>query len=106
MGENKKFKGGKRMNEKYKDPDLLKELYWDKEMTQEEIGNKLGCSASTISKYMNKFDIKTRDPAKILEKLNNNGSKDTEEKESNLEVPWILIGLAFLFLIGLILIGL
>lgn len=49
-----------RDNEKgtaWKDADRLERMYWDEDMTLEEIGDELGCSASTISQWMQRFDI-------------------------------------------------
>lgn len=41
----------------WKDADRLERMYWDEGMTLEEIGEELGCSASTISGWMQRFDI-------------------------------------------------
>ena len=47
----------------YKDSETLERMYWYEGKSQSEIAEELGCSATTISKYMNKFNIKTRDPS-------------------------------------------
>ena len=39
----------------------LEELYWDKEMSQREIGEIFNRAPNTISYYFNKYNIKARD---------------------------------------------
>lgn len=41
----------------YHDPDKLKKLYWDKEMSLNEIGKKYNCSHNTIHYWMKKHNI-------------------------------------------------
>lgn len=41
----------------WKEPDRLERLYWDEGLTLEEIGNKLGCSASTVSDWMKRLGV-------------------------------------------------
>ena len=78
----------------YKDPDVLERLYWYEGMSQKEIGNKLDCSATTVSKYMDKFGIETRDPSIKLNGGENAVQKQIEDylnsrdnnKEDDLEI--------------------
>ena len=53
----------------YKDKVLLEKLYNEQEMTQKEIAEYLGCSQTTVSKYMGKYGIKTRDPVENLKNI-------------------------------------
>lgn len=41
--------------------DELKELYWNEEMTQKEIADKIGVSQAMVHKYMENYGIKARD---------------------------------------------
>jgi len=43
----------------WRDESLLKELYIEKGKTMEEIAERFGCTAKTISVWVNKFGIKT-----------------------------------------------
>jgi transcriptional regulator with XRE-family HTH domain len=56
----------KEQQKPWADEQLLRELYNDKDMTLSEIADELGCVASTISLWMDEFDIKREryDPAK------------------------------------------
>jgi len=47
-------------NKEYQDPQILKELYQEKGLTQKEIGEMYGVTHSTISAYMVKHGVKTR----------------------------------------------
>lgn len=42
------------------DGELLKRLYWDEQMTQQEIADELGCSDSTISAQLSEHGIQAR----------------------------------------------
>jgi len=44
----------------YKDKETLERLYWDEELTLEEIGDRFGVTASSISYWMQQFDITRR----------------------------------------------
>jgi DNA-binding transcriptional MerR regulator len=46
---------------KWKNQDTLQNLYWGKGMTLEEIGDELGCSASTVGRWMKRFGIERED---------------------------------------------
>lgn len=48
-------------DEPWKNPDLLHHLYWDRDMTQGEIASELGCDQTTISRWMDKLDVSSRD---------------------------------------------
>lgn len=48
------------MGKKYKNKNLLCELYHKKGMTQAEIANELNCPVSTLSYWFQKFGIETR----------------------------------------------
>jgi hypothetical protein len=43
------------------DEKTLEKLYWDKRMSTTEIGDELGCSSTTIMRWMGGFEIPTRD---------------------------------------------
>lgn len=45
----------------YQKSHWLEAKYWDEELTQQEIADECGVSPSTIRKYMNRFDIPTRE---------------------------------------------
>lgn len=45
----------------YQDPEKLRELYHGKGLTTREIGDRLGCTGSTVSRYLDKYDIDTRE---------------------------------------------
>lgn len=45
--------------EPWKDADVLRDLYHDKGLDQSEMGDELGCSAGTISYWMNKLGVDT-----------------------------------------------
>lgn len=44
----------------YKSPRILREMYWDDEMSQGEIAEELGCSQSAVRDWMGKHGIRTR----------------------------------------------
>ena len=44
----------------YNDPNTLRKMYVEKEMSQREIGNKLGCSARTVGRKLKKYGIEAR----------------------------------------------
>lgn len=46
----------------YDDPDTLREMYVEKEMSQREIGDKLGCSGRTVGRKLEKHGIEARGP--------------------------------------------
>ena len=52
------------MSEKqpWKDKDRLEQMYHEKGMSTVEMADKLGCTAGTISYWMNKFNIDTKKP--------------------------------------------
>lgn len=52
-------------NARYRDKDWLHEKYWEQEMTTYEIAELEGCHAATISKWLNRFGIDTRDTKDI-----------------------------------------
>lgn len=45
----------------WQDEQTLRELYVEQEMSTYEIADKLGCHASTVSNWLHKYDIETRD---------------------------------------------
>lgn len=49
------------MSKRYKDKEWLESKYHDEGLTQREIGEMCGVSASAVRKYMKKFDIPTRE---------------------------------------------
>lgn len=49
------------MDRRYRDQDWLKQQYGELGLTQREIGELCGVSASTIRRWMAEFDIETRD---------------------------------------------
>ena len=44
----------------WQDAETLERLYWDERMSQDEIGEELGCSRRTVYMWMDKYDIDTR----------------------------------------------
>lgn len=53
------------MSKPYQDEELLREMYLDRGMKMAEIGDELGCSTITISRWLRKYDIKTRSSAEL-----------------------------------------
>lgn len=51
------------MEPKHRDPDILRHLYWDKQLSQQAIGQKLGVDCRTISLWMIKLGIPRRSQA-------------------------------------------
>lgn len=47
----------------WRDKERLERLYIEEDMTQPEIAEKWDCGATTVSKWLRKFDIKTRTPS-------------------------------------------
>ena len=56
-------------DEKYKSREWLKEQYIDEELSTYEIASKLNCSNSTISRWLHRLDISTRDQPKDVEHI-------------------------------------
>lgn len=50
----------------WRDERVIRELYWGREMSQSEIGEKLGCSPSTVSDWLERHDIPVRDLGEVL----------------------------------------
>ena len=48
------------MNKPYQNKELLQELYVEESMSTTEIADELECSQATISNYLNKYNIETR----------------------------------------------
>lgn len=46
----------------WQDEEILAELYHDKGLCQEEIADELGCHQTTISTWMERYDIQIKDP--------------------------------------------
>jgi len=46
----------------WRDGSLLRELYWEQELSTTEIADKLGCTQQTVSRWMQRLDIPRRDP--------------------------------------------
>lgn len=44
----------------HRDPDVLMHYYWDREMSQAETGDELGCSQETVGRWLDKTDIGAR----------------------------------------------
>ncbi|WP_226041186.1 hypothetical protein [Natrinema sp. DC36] len=49
-------------SKRYEDEELLRKMYIDDEMSQSEIGDELDCSARTIGRKLDKYDIEARGP--------------------------------------------
>lgn len=45
----------------WRDEETLNYLYWDCEMSHNQIANRIGCSSTTVNKWKNKYDIGSRD---------------------------------------------
>jgi hypothetical protein len=54
------------MTERYKNEDVLYEMYWEKNMTQVEIADELGCYPGSVSYWMKKNGIDTRRGSEAL----------------------------------------
>jgi len=48
------------MSEPWQDAEVLKNLYWDEGMSYSEMSSELGCSESTLSRWMSRHGIETR----------------------------------------------
>jgi len=46
----------------WQDERTLRWLYWSKGLSQKQIADRLGCSATTVGKWMSRHDIQTRHP--------------------------------------------
>lgn len=51
---------------KYRDEDWLRTEYVEKERSLTDIADELGCGSSTVSRWLKKNNIKTREPAETL----------------------------------------
>lgn len=51
------------MSEPWHDGDMLDRLYWGEGMTQQEIGEQLGCTRKTIRRWMRENNIESRQSA-------------------------------------------
>ena len=49
-------------NAPWRDEDVLREKYWDKEKSLDEVADDLGCSAQTVSNWMDKLDVPKEKP--------------------------------------------
>jgi len=47
---------------KWRDPDILRELYHERGMSQDQIGEKLGCSGTTVGKWMDRHEVEADNP--------------------------------------------
>jgi len=73
----------------YEDPDILRRMYWDDELSMKEISDKFSCSRSTISRKFDKYGIKRRSRSEAansyeidkgtLQHLYNNKKKTADE---------------------------
>lgn len=59
----------------WRQPDVLHELWHEKELTNVEIGEKLGCSGSTVSHWLRRLEVKE-------------GKPDVELPDNLSESPW------------------
>jgi len=55
----------------WQDEDVLKELYYDEDMTQKEIADFLGCGEGTINRWVHNFDLEVRKVGSTNEKIRN-----------------------------------
>lgn len=46
----------------WRDESLLRELYWNQELSMTEIADELGCTQPTVPKWMQRLDIPCRNP--------------------------------------------
>lgn len=85
--EKSNFNQPKKPNEKWKDPDTLKRLHHDEGMNLGEIGDKFEVTKVTISYWMNKYEIKTRDHGELVsESMNDNESYKDQNKLKELYI--------------------
>jgi hypothetical protein len=52
----------------YRDPDVLTYYYWDREMSQADVGNELGVSKSTVGNWLERGDVGSREPQSRVER--------------------------------------
>lgn len=45
----------------HRDPDVIMHYYWDREMSQSEVGEKFGVSQTTVNRWLKRHDLGTRD---------------------------------------------
>lgn len=64
----RRFIEGKRENTNapHRDPDVLMHLYWDRGMTQEEVGEELGCSHRTVGNWLDETGLGARSRSEAL----------------------------------------
>lgn len=66
---------------KYQDEDLLRELYWEDDLSHSEIAEELGCSRQLITHYFREYGIESRDKSEAVKKGKENRFEwDDEEK--------------------------
>jgi len=53
----------------WQDEDVLKELYYDQDMTQEEIADFLGCGSGTVNRWIHNYNLDVRDIGSTNEKI-------------------------------------
>ncbi len=53
----------------YKDPNWLKEQYWNKKLTWKEIAEKCNVTTETIIYFRDKFDIDSRNKSEVTKLL-------------------------------------
>lgn len=47
-------------NPPWRDEEVLRKLYWDKQLSAAQIGDRLGCDGSTVIKWLHKNNIRVR----------------------------------------------
>lgn len=61
-----------KMNREYRNPEILRRLYWDNELNQRQIGEMFDVSTSEIGLWMKRLKIPTRSPALATHLVNAN----------------------------------
>lgn len=65
----------------WKEPDLLRNLYCDKHLSTLEISQRLDCSANTIRRYLDRFDISRDEDKELIE-------EEWVKEEIEKDHPW------------------
>jgi hypothetical protein len=77
------------MTKRYKDPDVLKRLHYEDEMTYSEMADELDCAKITVQRYMNKHDLGRGKGTGWIPNHHNRGTGDVHFDMRNWRYPRI-----------------
>lgn len=60
--------------------DVLYDFYWNRELTQEEVGDELGCHYKTVMRWMDRLNIPTRKDVSVSHHIERRDGKDGYSK--------------------------